>query len=212
MLIIGVREIERQIAEKRKKIASVKNRLLNVDKYTNIDELLVELIEQTEKTNELLVLLSRISFMALKAQLGGKTPIIEGIEDIAGSRYRTRVIRVDNIKSSVLKRQERIFTLKEAGVISEINIISANTDSDNKNYKVRVVADDRDVYNDSWDNFESRNMHDADMTAFDNTNENKYVLIFQDIVFDESCYLEIYESYATFDYIKVKYHEKIGFL
>ena len=50
------------------------------------------------------------------------------------------------------------------------------------------------------------------MTAFENTNDSKYVLLFQDIIFNESCYLEVYESYATFDYINVKYHEKIGFL
>ncbi|KKN07382.1 hypothetical protein LCGC14_1067760 [marine sediment metagenome] len=212
MLIIGVRELEKKITEKRTKIASIKNRLLNVDKFTNIDELLVELIEQTEHSNELLVLSNRILFMMLKAQLGGEIPMIEGIEDIAGSRYRTRVIRVDNVKFSVLNRQERIFTIKEAGVISEIELISANTDSDNKNYKVRLVADDNIIYNDSWDDFESRTNHEADMTAFDDTNNNKYVLLFQDIVFDESCYLEVYESYATFDYINVKYHEKIGFL
>ena len=120
MLIIGVRELEKKITEKRTKIASIKNRLLNVDKFTNIDELLVELIEQTEHSNELLVLSNRILFMMLKAQLGGEIPMIEGIEDIAGSRYRTRVIRVDNVKFSVLNRQERIFTIKEAGVISEI--------------------------------------------------------------------------------------------
>ena len=212
MFIIGVRELEKKITEKRTKIASIKNRLLNVDKFTNIDELLVELIEQTEHSNELLVLSNRILFMMLKAQLGGEIPMIEGIEDIAGSRYRTRVIRVDNVKFSVLNRQERIFTIKEAGVISEIELISANTDSDNKNYKVRLVADDNIIYNDSWDDFESRTNHEADMTAFDDTNNNKYVLLFQDIVFDESCYLEVYESYATFDYINVKYHEKIGFL
>jgi len=212
VLIIGVRELEKKITEKRTKIASIKNRLLNVDKFTNIDELLVELIEQTEHSNELLVLSNRILFMMLKAQLGGEIPMIEGIEDIAGSRYRTRVIRVDNVKFSVLNRQERIFTIKEAGVISEIELISANTDSDNKNYKVRLVADDNIIYNDSWDDFESRTNHEADMTAFDDTNNNKYVLLFQDIVFDESCYLEVYESYATFDYINVKYHEKIGFL
>jgi len=159
-----------------------------------------------------LVLSNRILFMMLKKQFGGVAPEIEGLEDIAGSSYRTRVIRVDNLKFSILNRQERIFTIKKAGIISEINIISPNTDINNKNYKIRLVADDEPIYHDSWDNFETRNMHEADMTAFDNTNEGKYVLIFQDIVFENSCYLEIYESYATFDFINVKYHEKIGLL
>ena len=212
MLIIGVRELEKQIADKRKKIAAVKNRLLSVDKYTNIDELLVELIEQQEHTNELLVLSNRILFMMLKKQFGGVAPEIEGLDAIAGSRYRTRVIRVDNVKFSVLKRNERIFSIKDAGIISEVELISANTDVDNKNYKVRIVADDNVIYNNSWTEFESRNMHESDMSAFENTNESKYVLLFQDIVFDDSCYLEVYESYATFDFINVKYHEKIGFL
>lgn len=212
MLNIGVRELEKEISEKRQKISSIKNKLLNVDRYTNIDELLVELIEQQEHTNKLLVLTNRILFMSLKNQLGGKTPIIEGIEDIAGNRYRTRVIRVDNVKFSTLNRSERIFTIKEAGMISEIELVSSNSTSDNKNYKVRVVADDNPIYNNSWDDFNSRSNHEADMTAFENTNDSKYVLLFQDIIFDESCYLEVYESYATFDYINVKYHEKIGFL
>ena len=212
MLNIGVRELEKQINDKRKKIASLKNKLLNVDKYTGIDELLVELNERTEHTNELLVLSNRILFMMLKKQFGGVVPEIEGLEDIAGSRYSTRVIRVDNVKFSVLNRQEIIFTLKDAGIISEIELISSNSDVDNKNYKIRLVADDEPIYHDSWDNFNSRTNHEADMTAFDDTNNNKYVLLFQDIIFEESCYLEVYESYATFDYINVKYHKKIGLL
>ena len=48
------------------------------------------------------------------------------------------------------------------------------------------------------------------MTAFDDTNNDKYVLIFQDIVYEDSFYLEIYECYATFEYINIKYHEKVG--
>ena len=185
---------------------------INFDKFTQQDELLIELIEETEQTNRLLVLSTRIQFLTLKAHLGGEVPVIEGLEDIGGNRYTTKVFRVDNVKFSILKRSERIFTLKGSGVISEIELISSNLDANNNNYKTRLVADDNIAYDGSWDSFESRNMHEADMTAFDDTNGNKYVLLFQDICYDESCYLEVYESYAEFDYINVKYHEKIGIL
>ena len=148
----------------------------------------------------------------MKAQSGGVVPQIEGIEDIVGNKYTTKKFRVDNIKFSILNRSEKIFTLEGSGIISEIELISSNSTVDNKNYKVRVVNDDSIAYNDSWEGFESRTMHEADMTAFDDTNTNKYVLLFQDICYEDSCYLEVYESYATFDYINVKYHEKIGLL
>nr|BDI55235.1 MAG: DUF2961 containing protein [uncultured archaeon] len=139
-------------------------------------------------------------------------PVIEGLEDIGGSRYRSRVLRVDNIKFSALNRDEMIFKLEGGGIISEIELVSSNLIVNNKNYKARVVADDNVIYNDSWDNFQSRTMHEVDMTAFDDDNNLKYVLLFKDISYDETCYLEVYESYAEFDYINVKYHEKIGFL
>jgi len=205
-----MREIEVAIAKKKKAIASIKGRTL--DKFTNIDELIIELIEQTENTNELLVLLNRISLAQLKVQSGGEMPVIEGLEGIGGSRYRSRVLRVDNVKFSIVNRDEMIFKLEGGGIISEIELISSNLTVNNKNYKARVVADDNVIYNDSWDNYNSRTNHEADMTAYNNTIDNKYVLLFQDICYDEYCTLEVYESYAEFDYINVKYHEKIGFL
>ena len=196
------------IAKKKKAIASIKGRTL--DKFTNIDELIIELIEQTENTNELLVLLNRISLAQLKVQSGGEMPVIEGLEGIGGSRYRSRVLRVDNVKFSIVNRDEMIFKLEGGGIISEIELISSNLNVNNKAYSVRIIADDNPMYVGTWDSFESRTMHEADMTAFDDTNNDKYVLLFQNIMYDSLCYLEVYNSSAEFDYINVKYHEKIG--
>lgn len=148
----------------------------------------------------------------IKIQSGGEVPVIEGLEDIVGNKYRTLIKRVDNIKFSILNRDEKIFELKGSGIISEINIISSNTTTDNKDYKARVIADGEIIYNDSWDGFNNRTMHEVDMSAFNDENDSKYVLLFKDICYDESCYLEIYESHADFDYVNIKYHEKIGFL
>ena len=209
-----MRELEKQIANKKREIASFKQgKSLNVvDKFTNIDEILLELVKRQETTNELLVLQARILFAFLKAQSGGVVPQIEGIEDIAGSKYTTKIFRVDNVKFSILNRDEMIFKLEGSGIISEIELVSANTTVNNKNYKARVVNDDKVAYNDSWDNFNSRTMHEADMTAYNDDIANKYVLLFQDICYDDYCSLEVYESYADFDYINVKYHEKISIL
>jgi len=149
----------------------------------------------------------------LKAVSGGVIPEIEGIDALAGNKYTTKIFHVDNVKFSILNRDEMIFKLEGSGIISEIELVSSNSTVNNKNYKVRIVADDNVIYNDSWDNFNSRTMHEADMTAFNNdVIANKYVLLFQDICYEDSCYLEVYESYADFDYINVKYHEKIGIL
>ena len=205
MLNIGVRELEKKIEEKKKAIASFK------DKFTTQDEL-TELIRLQEQTNELLILTNRILFTQLKTQLGGETPILEGLGGLMGDNYRTRVFRVDNLKFSILNRSEKIFTLKGSGIISEIELVSSNLSVDNKAYSVRIVADDNIVYDNSWDVFETRNMHEADMTCFDDTNNEKYVLLFQGICYNDSCTLEIYDSSAEFDYINVKYHEKIGFM
>ena len=183
---------------------------INFDKFTQQDELLVELIEETEQTNKLLVLSNRLLLALLKAQYGnGEIPVIEGLEGFGGSKYRTRVIRFDNVKET-----GRIFLLSGAGVISEVELISSNSSVNNKDYGVRIVADDNIIYDNSWDEFEARNMHEADMTAFEDSNNDKYVLLFQDICYEDSCYLEIYGMHTSceFNYINVKYHEKIGIL
>lgn len=205
MLKIGVDGLEDLVEKKKREIAAFK------DKFTSQDELRI-LIEHQEKTNELLILTNRILFTQLKAQLGGETPILEGLEGLSGDSYRTKVFRVDNLKFHLLNRKERIFLFEGSGIISEIELISSNSDSDNKEYRVRIVADDNIVYDNSWDEFETRNMHEADMTCFDDNNNDKYVLLFQGICYNDSCYLEVYDSYAEFDYINVKYHEKIGFV
>jgi uncharacterized coiled-coil protein SlyX len=212
--VITLEELKRQIAEKKQAIASIRERMkFDTDKYTKIDELLIEQIEEQELTNRLLVLNNRILFLLLKAQYGGgEAPAIEGIEDIFGSRYRSRVLRVDNIKFSLIDRKEKVFALEGSGMISEIELISPNTSVNNKDYSVRIIADDNIIYNGTWESFESRTMHEADMTAFDDTNNSKYVLLFQDIMYDSICTLEIYDAHysAELEYVNVKYHEKIS--
>ena len=210
MLTIAVRELEERIEKKKKQIAAFKERFkIDIDKYTKQDEILLALLEEQEQTNNLLVLNNRILFTLLKTQFAGDVPVLETLEGFGGTKYRTRVIRFDNVK-----QEGKVFNLQGAGVISEVELISDDSDDNNKDYSVRIMADDNIIYDNSWDVFETRNMHEADMTAFDDNNNDKFVLLFQDICYEDYCSLEIYNMHTSceFDYINVKYHEKISLM
>jgi len=78
------------------------------------------------------------------------------------------------------------------GVISELLIYAQNTDPNNKNFSVSIIADGNAIYQDTFDNFSLRSDYSTDMTCFNDEINDNYVSQFNSIAFDRSIFVRIY--------------------
>jgi len=186
-----------------------------IDRYTQIDELLrknqilmSELLEAQKITNRLLVL-------QMKAQ-----PVGEGIVrgypesgiDLAGllsggaARYTSFKFEYPN---QIIVGELEIYNEKHSGGIQEIIFLSDSTVAANGVYSVQIMADGKRIYEDSYADFTVKSNYETDMTAFEDVLNNRYVLTFQNVFFNESCYVRVYNSTATFIYIILKIAKRL---
>lgn len=184
-----------------------------IDRYTQIDELmrknqilLSELLEAQKITNRLLVI-------QMKAQ---PDEIIRGYPeagiDLAGilgggaARYTSFMFEYPN---QVIVGELDIYNEKHGGGIQEIIFLSDSALAANAVYSVQIMADDKRIYNDSYSNFAIKSDYETDMTAFEDLVNSRYVLTFQNVFFNESCYIRVYNSTATFIYIILKIAKRL---
>ena len=132
------------------------------------------------------------------------TKILESISK--GGAYITRVV---NIINKDIGEKEIIFEQEFEGALAEVLFVSSTSSTDNKAYSARVVADDNIIYEDSYTNFEARSNHETDMACFEDEIDDKYLLQFQNVSFNQKILVEVYNSSALFERIYIKYHRSV---
>lgn len=194
-----------------------------LDKFTDIDELLIDntiaikqLIEEQRDTNRALNVTNKL-LLALYIQEDADgnytakipsdidtTGILEALE--GGGDEKTHINNLSNLK--IIGRKQ-VFMLYGKGILIELLFKSSTSDTDYKSYSVRIVADNENSYEATFTELEARNYFERDMTCYEDTQESKYILQIQDIAYEDSLIVEIYNSVATFEQIYMKYHEVI---
>ena len=212
---MSLEEIKRLIDEKKRKILELRRSLeLNkrsaIDQYTQIDEILRQLLQEQQITNEQLSITNKLLYaIYLMGGVGGEgkgeIPKVD-LSELGSNRFRTKVV---HLSPSGNIGTQRIFKVEGAGYVEEVKFISSNSSANNKSYSVRVIADDSVIYDATWDEYESRSLHETDVTAFNDTNNSVYVLHFRNIFYVYNFTVEIYDNLATFQNVYVKYHEEI---
>lgn len=200
--------------------ASFAPKLNVIDTFTNIDELLVKtlermnvLIDEQEETNRQLQISNKILLGLLIEELEDGTVVRRDgsgidtskiLESIGEGGGRTTLIKsIPNFSGD----NKTIFEFSDSGYIIEIMLKSSTLTIDNKDYSIRVSADSKIIYQDSFANFESRNYFETDMTCYEDEDEGYYYLQFKNIEYKNSFLLEIYSSEAKFEQIYLKYFE-----
>lgn len=230
-LLLSVEEIRKkieatknQIIEKKQEV-SAKLKANPIDRFTNIDELLVETIDAirdaTDEQRETNATLQRTNQILLamyfqeapdgtitrtdnqQAQLSSE--LIQNV--LSGGTYITRVVTLTN---KTIIGKEIIFEKEFTGAIAEIVFQSSDSSTDNKSYGVKIITDNEVYANDTWDNFNTRSGIETDMAAFDDdTINNAYILQFQNIGFEDKIVVEVFNSSASFTRIYIKYHRQL---
>ena len=125
------------------------------------------------------------------------------LESIGGGVERTTIIKsIPNFSGD-----KQAFELSDSGFVIEVMFKSSTSTTDNKDYSIRIKADDIIIYQDSFTNFESRNKFERDMTCYEDTEDSYYFLHFKNISYRNSFIIEVYESEATFEQVYLKYIE-----
>lgn len=213
------KQLEKIKAGLLKEKASFAPKINVLDKFTNIDELLIEntiatrdsIIEQRE-TNRQMRISNRLILALLVEELEDGTVIrkdVSGIdtdkilESIGKGGGRTTIVKsLPNFSGN-----KTVFELSDSGFVIEIMFKSSTSSTDNKDYSVRVSADNTIIYQDSFATFESHNKFERDMTCYEDTRDSYYFLQFKNISYKNKFVVEIYESEATFEQVYIKYLE-----
>lgn len=194
-----------------------------LDKFTSIDELLIDnttairqLIEEQRDTNRALNVTNKL-LLALyiqedadgnyTARLPGDidtTGILEALE--GGGEEKTHIKSLPNM---TITGKKQVFAIFGNGRLIEVLFKSSASNSDNKHYSARIIADNENEYEDTFDNFTARNYFERDLTCYEDTQENKYILQIQNIGYSDSLIVEIYDSVAIFEQIYIKYQGEI---
>ncbi len=202
MLIIGVRELEAKIQEKKKQIAAFRERFkIDFDKFTKQDEILLALLQEQEETNKLLVLNNRILLTLLKTQFGEDIELIESLEGYGEGDYQT--INIQTSGKDVNYRK------KGTGFIELIRLVSSSLDVNNKDYSIEVISDDNVLYKGTWDTLEARSATEKGMVCFEDDIAEQYILNFLGNYYSEYFEVKVYDSKATFSLFQIKYHSKV---
>jgi len=199
VLIIGVRELESKIAEKKKQISAFKEGF--IDQFSKKDEILLELLKEQEETNKLLVLNNRILLTLLKTQFGEDISLIESLEGYGEEGYQT--INIQTSGKDVNYRKEG------SGFIELIRLVSSSLNADNKDYSIEVICDDNVLYKGSWETLEGRSATEKGMVCFEDEIDDQYILNFLGNYYSEYFEVKVYDSKATFSLFQIKYHSKV---
>lgn len=117
------------------------------------------------------------------------------------------VTEIHNLKTQIISGNQTILNEKFAGILAEIYLLSDAGISANSEYSIKIVADGVPLYNDSYANFATISDYETDIDI--GSDASYYYAIFRNIAFVKSIYIEIYNSSATFDIIKLKIHREV---
>lgn len=184
-----------------------------IDRFTQLDELLKKSIE-VQTTNAELQIQANQLLLAIWQQRetiagdSGLPPTLAALPSIGelptlGGRYKYTTDILE-LKNQRIIGDKIIFSFEFGGAISEIIFLSSDSSAINKVYKVRVIADGKTIWNDTYNNFEVGSDYYTDMTAYDDEDGGFYVLSFNNIFFNNTVNLTIYNSTATFTKIYIK--------
>ena len=73
-------------------------------------------------------------------------------------------------------------------------------------HSIKIISDNDILFDNTYTELAARSNYEADMTAF--SDATYYVVNVQNIAFQNSIMVQLYNSSATFDHIYIKYHEK----
>ena len=121
-------------------------------------------------------------------------------------RFRTKLLK--NINQTITNTTT-ILEVIGSGVIAEAEFLSSDSLAANAVYGVRIKADKKVIYNDTYAVFATRSNYEADMSAYQDAANNLYISLFRNIGYDKSFKIEVYKSTATFSSIQIKYHERV---
>lgn len=178
-----------------------------VDRYTTIDDkisetnvLLQQLIQEQRINNALLQKLNAKDYSISNVSL----PNVQAL-NIEKEKYETYV---KVITEQTITGNGQILSDQFEGMIAEVYFISDDTVAANGVYGVRILADDKPIYQDMYTELATRSNYESDMSAYDDA--TYFVTSFQDIAFMRKILIEVYASTATFTRIFVKYHKRIA--
>lgn len=191
---ISTEKLREIVAEKKKTLADIvsvikkEKKEVPIDRFADISTLLYENILAQKETN--------VQLRKLIELYQREVPTIE--------RYGILVHLLQNV---VIIGKKTVFEGNFAGIINEISFRSVSSVPANGIFSIRVTADENIPYADSYTNFAARHKYETDMTAFDD--DDFYIVQFQNIAFNKSILIEVYDSTATFSRIYMKYHKEM---
>lgn len=118
-----------------------------------------------------------------------------------GYRYKSKMFIIPNIE---IIGNKTIYDERHGGAIQEVIFLSDSTVDANMDYSVKIMADGENIYNDSYTGFAVLSPYETDMSAFEDVTYDRYVTTFQNIFFNDHCYIQVYDSTAKFLYIILK--------
>ncbi|KKN90785.1 hypothetical protein LCGC14_0223680 [marine sediment metagenome] len=192
-----------------------------IDKFTNIDELLIETIralkdltQDQRETNRQLQISNKLLLGLLIEEAADGTISLRGesgidtaaiLEEIGGGG--AVITRKIDLANTTVEGNKIIFQAEFEGGLAEVLFTSSTSTTDNKDYSVRVLGDDEIAYQGTFAEFEARGGTETDMACFEDEINNWYLLQFQNVNFANKILIEVYDSSATFLRIYVKYHK-----
>ena len=203
----NINEEVKELEVRFKKKTNFKN---PIDKFTDVDELLRQNINQQYITNKLLFAIYYKQGISGSIDRDIKpyqsNDIIERMK-VSGDDYKTLVNNIANMKIS---GSNKVFEIEGSGILAECKIQSSNATVNNKAYGVSIVSDNSVVYKDTWANFENRSHYETDMSCWEDAILGHYILAFKNMAFAKSLTIEIYGStVSVFSNIYLKYHLKV---
>ena len=217
-----LKKIKESLEKNREQKTSFEPKLNVIDKFTSIDELLIQTIqdlqnltlEQRETNRQMQINNKLLLALFYKESADGSvirqdpiaidTSILEEISQ--GGAYITRVV---NLENKTIGTKEIVFQGEFEGSLAEVLFVSDASDANNKEFSARVIADDNTIYQDSYTEFESRGATETDMACFEDELNDWYLLQFQNVNFNQKILIEVYDSSATFLRIYIKYHRSV---
>jgi len=199
------------------------NKTSIIDKFTSIDELTIDntiaikqLIEEQRDTNRTLSVTNKLLLaLYVKEDADGNyianipsefdsVGLLEALE--GGGEERTRIKTLPNEK---IIGKKVVFTITGKGYLIELLLKSSTSSSNNKSYSLRILADNTNAYDGTFTEFEDRNHFEVDLTCYEDTRQEKYIMEIKNIMYEDSLVIEVYESVATFEQVYIKYHEVV---
>lgn len=184
-----------------------------LDRLTEVDGLLRESIKMQTKSAESQMQINHLLY-ALWRQGKGRTfgtalaptkmlpPTTRELPMYWGEyRYTTDILE---LKNQVITGSKSIFSYEFGGAISEIVLLSDSTVAANGVYRIHLLADGKPIWNETYTNLSTLSDYFTDMKAYEDEDNNIYVVNLNNIFFNESVNLTIAESTATFTKIYAK--------